>query len=181
MTRQPRIALPLLAALLLAAVVGVAGCGYSSSSKDVSEGQSVKLGVIKYQVVFSRYLNPADQEDSAYLVGQPEPAAGTNYFGVFFQVKNEGDETEPLPKSFTITDSEEKSFTSIPSTSLFAFPLGGELETEEWIPLDGSTAQQGPIEGSLVLFRIPAAASESRPWTLTINGPEGPAKVKLDV
>ena len=44
-----------------------------------------------------------------------------------------------------------------------------------------STPQQGPIEGSLVLFELPASASENRPLTLSIPGPEGPAKVTLDL
>jgi hypothetical protein len=182
MSRQPRIALSLIAALLLSATaLAVSGCGYSSSSKDVVEGQPVKLGDVKYNVVFSRFLNPNDTEDSAYLVGQPPPPPGSTYFGVFFQVKDEGEEARPLPKSFMITDASEQNYESIPSESLYAFPLGGEVETEEWVPVLDSTPQQGPIAGSLVLFRMPAASSESRPWTLTITGPEGPAKVKLDV
>ena len=67
--------LPLLAALALAAVgLAVSACGYSSDSKDVKEGEPVKLGDVQYNVVFSRYLNPNDNEDSAFLVGQPEAA-----------------------------------------------------------------------------------------------------------
>ncbi len=73
-----RLVLPLLAALLLlaAVAVGAAGCGYSSDSKDVVEGEPVKLGDVKYNVVFSRFLNPNDTEDAAYLVGQPKPPVG---------------------------------------------------------------------------------------------------------
>ena len=41
--------------------------------------------------------------------------------------------------------------------------------------------EQGPIEGSLVLFELPASASENRPLTLSIPGPEGPAAVTLDL
>jgi len=68
-----RILLPLLVAL---AVVGlgviVSACG-ESNSVHVDEGQLMKLGPLKYQVTFSRYLNPNDSEDAAYLVGQQEP------------------------------------------------------------------------------------------------------------
>ena len=35
-----------------------------------------------------------------------------------------------------------------------------------------STPQQGPIEGSLALFLLPAAASDNRPLTLHIPGAE---------
>src|SRR4029077_8837695 len=65
--------------------------------------------------------------------------------------------------------------------SLYAFPFGGEVESQEPIPAPDSTPQQGPIEGSLVLFELPASASENRPLTLFIAGPEGPAEVKLDL
>ena len=44
-----------------------------------------------------------------------------------------------------------------------------------------STPQQGPIEGSLVLFLLPDSASENRPLTLEVEGPEGPAEVTLDL
>ena len=70
----------------------------------------------------------------------------------------------------------------IPSESLYAFPFGGEVESQEQIPVLDSTPQQGPIEGSLVLFLLPAAASENRPLTLHIPGPDGEdAEVKLDL
>ena len=32
-----------------------------------------------------------------------------------------------------------------------------------------------------MLFELPASASENRPLTLSIAGPEGPAKVTLDL
>ncbi len=182
MARFRRLAPPLLAALALAAAaLAVSACGWSSSSKDVAEGQTVKLGKVRYNVVFSRYLNASDAEDSAYLVGQPPPPAGSAYFGVFFEVQNEDKAAQALPRSLTITDAEHRVYDSIPSSSLYAFPLGGQVEGEEQIPALDSTPQQGPIEGSLVLFRLPAAASENRPLTLSIPGPEGPARVTLDL
>lgn len=182
MSLQRRPLLPLLAALLLAALALVlTACGYTSTSKNVAEGQTVKLGHLEYTVVFSRYLNPNDNEDSAYLTGQPLPPPGTNYFGVFFQVQNEDNVAHTLPASLKITDAEHQVFPSIPSKSLYALPLGGKVEAEEAEPLPDSPAQQGPIQGSLVLFKLPPSASNNRPLTLTIPGPEGPAKVLLDL
>lgn len=173
---------PILAALSLAALcLGVTACGYSSDSKDVVEGEVVKLGALKYQVIFSRYLNPNDNEDAAYLVGQPPPPKGSNYFGVFLEVKNNSEETQKLASSFKITDAGNQTFEAIPSESLYAFPFGGEVESQEPIPVPDSTPQQGPIEGSLVLFQLPASASENRPLTLSIEGPGGPAEVTLDL
>jgi hypothetical protein len=174
--------LSLLAALVLAVTAfALSACGYSSDSKDVAEGEPVKLGELQYNVVFSRFLNPNDSEDSAYLVGQPEPPEGHNYFGVFIEVQNKSEETHKLADAFTITDAGHQTFDAIPSKSLYALPFGGEVESQEQIPILDSTPQQGPIEGSLVLFELPASASENRPLTLSIPGPEGPAAVTLDL
>jgi hypothetical protein len=182
MVRHRRIPLSLLAALVLAAAtVALAACGYSSDSKDVVEGEPVTLGDLQYNVIFSRFLNSKDNEDSAYLVGQPEPPEGHSYFGVFLEVQNESEEPQTLAKSFTITDAGNQTFEAIPSESLYALQFGGPVESQEQVPVLDSTPQEGPIEGSLVLFELPASASENRPLTLSIPGPEGPATVTLDL
>ena len=182
MPRRHRFVPLVLAALaLIALALFVSACGYSSDSKDVAEGEVVELGDLKYQVVFSRFLNPNDNEDSAYLVGQPPLPKGSSYFGVFLEVQNKSEETQKLAESFTIKDADEETFEAIPSESLYAFPFGGEVESQEPIPVLDSTPEQGPIEGSLVLFELPSVASENRPLTLFIAGPEGPAEVKLDL
>lgn len=178
-----RFALPLLAALGLAVLsLGVAACGYTNESLDVAEGESVNLGELQFNVIFSRYLNPNDSEDSAYLAGQPAPPKGETYFGVFLLVQNESNEAQPLPSTANITDADKQTYDLIPSESLYAFPFGGEVEEQEQIPVLDSTPQQGPIEGSLALFLLPEAASENRPLTLHIPGAEGEeAQVKLDL
>lgn len=182
MPRPCRLASLLSAALALAALaLFVSACGYSSDSKEVVEGEPVKLGELRYNVVFSRFLNPNDNEDAAYLVGQPPPPNGSTYFGIFLEVQNKSEETQTLADSFTITDADEERFDAIPTESLYAFPFGGEVESQEPVPPPDSTPQQGAIEGSLVLFKLPASASENRPLTLSIAGPEGPAEVKLDL
>ena len=181
LARHRRLVLPLIAALVLAAAFTVSACGYSSDSKSVVEGESVSLGDLQYTVIFSRYLNPNDSEDSAYLVGQPAPPAGSTYFGVFFEVQNESHSRQTLPKTLTITDAAHRVYHVIPSESLYALPLGGPAEPQEQVPVLDSTPQEGPIEGSLALFLLPAAASDNRPLTLSIPGPEGPAEVTLDL
>jgi hypothetical protein len=177
-----RLLLPALGALLLvAAGIALSACGYSSDSKDVVEGETVTLGDIHYTVIFSRYLNPNDNEDAGYLVGQPEPPAGSTYFGVFLEAQNEGDSNQKLPSTLTITDVTGKTYHVIPSKSEYALPLGGEVEPDEQVPVLDSTPQQGPIEGALALFLLDEAASNNRPLTLSIPGPEGPAEVTLDL
>jgi hypothetical protein len=183
MSLNRRFALSLLAALALTVLsLGIAACGYSSNSLDVAEGEAVHLGDLQYNVVFSRYLNPNDNEDSAYLAGQPAPPNGSTYFGVFLRVNNESNESQKLPSTMTISDAAEKKYDVIPGESLYQFPFGGEVESQEQIPIDDSTAQQGPIEGSLTLFLLPDEASSNRPLILHIPGTRGEvANVTLDL
>lgn len=173
MPRRSRLVPPLLAALALAGLVlFVSACGYESHEKEVVEGEPVELGELSYNAIFSRYLNRNDNEDSAYLVGQPAPPKGFAYFGVFFEVQNESEEPQTLADGFTIHDADHNEFEALPSESLYALPLGGEVESQEQIPILDSTPEQGAIEGSLVLFLLPDSASEARPLTLTIPGPD---------
>jgi hypothetical protein len=173
---------PLFALLaLLALAVGVSACGYSSDSKQTNEGEPLQLGELKYNVTFSRYLNPNDTEDAAYLVGQEEPPKDNNYFGVFLEVQNESDEPQTLPTSLTITDAEDNEYEVLPSESIFALEFGGTVPAEEQIPVLDSPPQQGPIEGSAAIFLLPEEASANRPLTLHIEGAEEKGEVTLDL
>jgi hypothetical protein len=178
-----RLVLPILAALgLLVLALGVSACGYTNESKDVAEGEAVNLGPLQVNIVFSRYLNPNDSEDAAYLVGQPPAPKGETYFGVFLLIQNESNESQPLPPTAKITDADHQTYELIPSESLYAFPFDGEVEEQEQIPVLDSTPQQWPIEGSLALFLLPEAASENRPLTLHLPGADGEeAQFKLDL
>ena len=183
MLRNRRLVQSLLAALALAAlVVGVSACGYESHEKEVVEGEPVELGELSFNVTFSRFLNPNDNEDSAYLVGQPPPPEGSSYFGVFFEVQNESEEAQALPSTLEITDADHERFDVLPSESLYALELGGEVEPQEQVPVLDSTPDLGPIEGSVAIFLLPASASENRPLTLHIPGADGEkGEVTLDL
>lgn len=182
MHRLRRFALPLLAALALSALTfGVTACGYESHEKHVEEGEPVRLGELSYNVIFSRFLNPNDNEDEAYLVGQPPAPEGSAYFGVFFEVQNESEEPQFLADTLTAHDADGQKFEVLPSESIYALPLGGEVESQEQIPVLDSTPQLGAIEGSVAIFLLPASASENRPLTLEIPGPDGPGEVTLDL
>jgi hypothetical protein len=172
----------LLAAAVAATALLAAGCGASNDSKDVSEGEPVQLGDISYNVIFSRYLNPNDPEDMAYLVGQPPLGKDDLYLGIFLQVQNHSkDSKATLPDKLTIRDTEGNEYGSVPSKSLFALDLGGSIAPEDTVPIPDSTAQTGPIAGSLVLFKIPTSATETRPLTMSIPGQDGPAEIELDL
>jgi hypothetical protein len=183
MSLNRRLVLPLLAALTLAALAaGVSACGYESHEKEVVEGEPVELGELSFNVTFSRYLNPNDTEDSAYLVGQPEAPEGSTYFGVFFEVQNESEEPQTLPSTLKITDADHNDFEVLPSESLYALQLGGEVEAEEQVPVLDSTADLGPIEGLVAIFLLPESANENRPLTLHIPGADGEnGEVTLDL
>src|SRR3954454_3841167 len=99
--------------VLVAAAVALAGCGDKTDYVRIAdtEGISVDVGNLVYQVQLSRYLNPADVEDKEYLTGLPAgttPALGGDetWFGVFMRVKNYTDETLTPTKQFSITDTE---------------------------------------------------------------------------
>ena len=177
-----RLILPLLLAL---AVVGlgtvVSACG-SSESHEVVEGEVLKLGELDYTVTFSRYLNINDNEDASYLVGKEEPEKESAYFGVWFEVQNDTENIQNLPSEMTITDADHNEYKALESESIFAFPMGGTIEGEEQIPVLDSPAQQGPIEGALVVFELTDEASENRPLTLHFESPEGEkGEVELDL
>lgn len=181
MAPSRRTVLPLLAAIALLTALGLAACGSEEHPTEVVEGQPVTLGELQYNVTFSRILNPNDNEDSAYLVGQPPSPEGSSYFGVFLEVQNEDEEPHQLPEALTIHTPEGEEFEAVESESLYAFPLGEEVEAQEQIPVLDSTAQQGPIEGSLAIFLLPEDATENRPLIMEIPGEGGPAEVTLDL
>jgi hypothetical protein len=168
-------------AALLALTVGVSACGYSSDSKHTNEGEPLELGELEYNVTFSRYLNPNDTEDEAYLEGQKEPPKGESYFGVFFEVQNKSDEPQQLPSTLTITDADDQEYEVLPSDSIFALPFEGTVEAEEQVPVLDSAAQLGAIEGSVAIFLLPEEASENRPLTLHIEGADEKGEVTLDL
>jgi hypothetical protein len=182
LTNRRRFTTPLLAALMLVVLaLGVAACG-SSDPREVEEGEVVKIDGLKYSVVFSRYLNPNDNEDAAYLKGLEPAQNGHNYFGVFLQVKNPSHETKDLVNELTITDAEGQKFEAIENESEFAFPLGAQVTENEWIPELDTTASSGPIQGSVVIFEVPEEVSANRPLLLHIPGPSKESGiVKLDL
>ena len=176
MIRNRRFAPLMLAAAVLALMVmGLAACGYSDDSTSVNEGEVLKLGELKYTVAFSRYLNPNDSEDAAYLAGQPKAPDGSHYFGVFLEVQNPTSESQKLTSTMTITDATHKTYKLTPSESLYAMPFGTELEEHEQIPVLDSTAQQGPLQSTVALFLLPEEVSSNRPLLLHVPGRNGEA------
>jgi len=180
-TARLGVALVLASALIVAALVS--GCETSpEDALSVDEGQPVRLGELLYNVQISRFLNPKDPEDKAYLAGEPTPPKDKLYLGVFMLIENQSDTAQDVPTEFTIVDTAGTEFKPIPSQSLFALKLGGKVSAGSQLPEPESTAASGPIEGAMVLFLIDQAATEERPLTLDIPSPTGPTgEVELDI
>jgi hypothetical protein len=177
--------------------MALGACG-SSDKKDTAgtyagEGgvaaPYLSLGPLVYQVQISRALNPADEEDSAYLAGlsaaQAKLGFGEEWFGVFIQVYNHGEHPQQAATHLTIADSEGTTYTPVTPVgsnpyiySAAVIPAGGQ------IPGANSTAASGPTQGALLLFRIKLDSLNNRPIKLKILDPSNPllsVSAELDV
>ena len=138
------------------------------------EGQTVKVGGLSYTVFITRELNLRDPEDHDYFSG-PEAPPGFAYFGVFIQVCNDYNHvphaSTPV-NNFRIIDTENKQYnpTPLPPSDVFAY-RPRPLSAKECVPTPGSAPAAGPIGGSLLLFKLPVASIENRPFDLEIDPP----------
>jgi hypothetical protein len=169
------------AILSLAALV-LAACGASNDELNVKEGEPVTLGDLRYNVTITRFLNPSDEEDRAYLLGQPPQANDKLYLGVFMQIENEGDSPQTIPTGFKVTDTQHNEYLPVKSRSAFALDLGGPIPPNGEVPELETAAARGPIEGGMVLFVIQDASTENRPLELEIPSSSGESgEVELDI
>jgi hypothetical protein len=172
---------------VLASVV-FAGCGEKSDYVRFAEteGIYVDVGDLVYQVQVSRYLNPGDIEDKAYLVGLPintQVGADETWFGVFMRVKNYTDRTLTPTTDFVIVDTEENEFRPIKQDDSNPFAYNpGPLPPHEVYPNPQSAAANGPVQGSLILFKLKTDSLQNRPLVLHIEqAGQEPAEIDLDL
>src|SRR3954467_5136713 len=114
--------------VLVAAAVALAGCGDKTDYVRIAdtEGISVDVGNLVYQVQLSRYLNPGDVEDKEYLTGLPintKLGADETWFGVFMRVKNYTDGGLDPSTDFVIKDTQGNEFRPIhlDESNVFAY------------------------------------------------------------
>lgn len=173
---RPLLVLTALAALAL----GASACAEEEHGVLV-EGEPIELGDLEYKVQFTRLLNIHDVEDSAYLVGHEPPQPGHSYLGVFVAIKNLSEENSAeLAEDFKIVDTDNNTFRPLESESLYALDLGATVGPLDLVPAPDSTAEVGPIEGSLILFEITDESIENRPLEFIIPGPDDEARVEID-
>lgn len=181
----PKTRLGAVAMLAAAAFAGLllSGCGTNpADTLRVDEGEAMQLGDLVYNVQISRFLNPRDGEDKAYLTGQPPPPNNEFYLGVFMEIENQAGSLQRVPTRFRVVDTEGTEFEPLPSDSLFALDLGGKVTPDGELPEPETTAANGPIQGAMVLFLVDRAALENRPLVLQIPSSTGSVgHVELDI
>jgi hypothetical protein len=170
------------------AALALAGCGtkHAYVHEAETEGVYVDVGDLVYQVQMSRFLNPGDREDAEYLAGLPEgtPALTSDetWFGVWMRVKNYTNETLQPAQEMFIMDTQEDRFDPVElPDSPFAYNPG-PLGADQVYPLPDTAAASGPVQGSLILFRLSNDALQNRPLILHIEQPGAePSEISLDL
>ena len=176
--------------LLATALVALAGCGGGTGVVTTAETEGLYLDIngLKYQIEMSRYMNEADDEDAEYLVGLPEstepPAEDETWFGVWVRVENTSeDETRPAADTWEIHDTQENIYRPIPidtDINPFAFePV--DVPPKTVIPLADTAAGQGPIQGSLLLFKLKVDSLQNRPLELKFSNGGGGVEGTYDL
>jgi hypothetical protein len=165
--------------VLAVALFALAGTGCGNEDTAVvadTEGLYLDINGLKYQVQMSRYMNANDVEDSEYLIGLPagtaQPSADETWFGVWIRVENDSDEPRPAANTWEIHDTQDNVYRPIPldtNINPFAFEKGVEVPPMTVLPLASSAAGQGPIQGSLLLFKLTNDSLQNRPLELRFS------------
>src|SRR4051812_14656936 len=168
--------------LLVFVAAFAVGCGSKSgegqgrSLEAQQEGMYIDYGDLTYQVQLSRFLNPGDPEDKQYLQGlpqgiNPQLPGDETWFGVWMRVKNYSDGALTPTNDFTIIDTEKNEFRPVPldvKTNPFVYdPF--ELQHAQVLPAPDTAAASGPIQGSLILFRLKTDSLQNRPLVLHLD------------
>jgi hypothetical protein len=180
----------------LVAAVAVSACGNTSSQTTTGTyaGESGKnapylhVGPLVYEVQLSRELNPANNEDAAYLKGLTPAQAllkpGEEWFAVFMQVRNPTNLPRPATPNITIEDTQNNRYLPIIPGPTNEFAYRAELvPANSLIPVPGTPASRGGTNGQLLLYKIKTTSLNNRPIEVRIIDPVTgkEAKAILDV
>jgi hypothetical protein len=189
--RLPRYRL-LASTIALGLALGLTACGSSKHPSDATaenNGFYVKAGDVTYQLQISRELNQYATEDSQYLTGLPagtsQPSADQLWYGVFLWAKNDTHHAETTSDRFEIIDTQGDRYFPVhlnPTANEYAW-TSQQLPPLATEPGFDSTAEFGPTQGGLVLFKLNTSVYANRPLTLEIfpPGSSKPSTISLDL
>jgi hypothetical protein len=177
----------LLTLLALGAALVFAGCAnkLETRTQGETEGVYIDVGQLKYQVQISRILNPNDIEDRNYLTQLPDgtlpPKPDEAWFGIWLRVENTSSKKSwPTASSFEIRDTQENVFKPYQQTgNVFAYQPVDKLGPNAILPNSESPAGSGPIQGSLLLFKLTTTSLANRPLEFRIISPTDPNNVGI--
>ncbi len=182
-------------ALLAALALGACGDSHTKVTTGTYAGESganapyLDVGPLTYEVQLSRELNPANSEDAAYLqgltAGERRLAPGQEWFAVFVQVYNKSSQPLPSSSELTISDSQNNTYMPVVPSQINPFAYRpGTVAAKGQLPVADTTADSGPTQGALLLYKIQAVSLDNRPLQLKIADPADPAQTataELDV
>jgi hypothetical protein len=189
MSSRLRKLIPVALSVLAVVLLGACGESHTKVTTGTYAGESgqnapyLDVGPLIYQVQLSRQLNPANSEDAGYLQGltpaEQKLNTGEEWFGVFMQVYNTHDATAyPSTEHITISDTQGNVYTPLPP------PLGNPyayraryVSPSSVVPPADTTAQFGPTQGALLLFKIKVVSLDNRPLKVKIVDPNDPTQV----
>lgn len=191
MTNRIQRFLLLTSAVLLAALTLAACGGDHATTHGESEGAYVTAGSLVYQVQMSRELNPANVEDAELLEGLPADtpalAGDEEWFGVWLRAQNATDEPSESAEEFKIIDTTGTEYEPIelPESNPLSYrPAVVEgKDGQPVLPDPDSIAGAGPVQGTMLLFKLKTDVYSNRPIELEIVPPDGgePSKIVLDL
>src|SRR5688572_1972237 len=170
--------------LALLVAVPLVGCGEEEGEEALEsvEGEPLHLDELIYNVAITRFLNPEELEDAAYLVGQEPEPSGKSYLAVFMLIKNDNeDEAVESADGYLVTDAGGRRYEPLPSESPYAMEIGATVEPDGTIPEPDTTAADGPTQGAMLLFLVDDDVSEERPLELDIEAAGETGVVELDI
>jgi len=184
---------PLVGALLAALTLAACGSDHGPITRGELEAVNVQAGNLVYQVQLSRQLNPAAVDDSEYLEGVASSEAtlrdDQTWFGVWVRAENTTDTPHRATGEFAIRDAQDNEYepVEIDDANPFKYvPRVVEQSSGNGQPLlpdPMSASGSGPIQGSMLLFKVPYSIYQNSPVELEITPAEGgqPSTVTLDM
>lgn len=184
---------PLVGALLVA--LSFAACGYNASepvTRGENESVNVQAGDLVYQVQISRALNPSSVQDAQFLEGvdpaEAELRPEDQFFGVWIRAENTTDRPHLSAGDFRLLDAAGNEYEPIKIEETNPFKYSAKVVEKKTgngqpiLPDPNSASGAGPIQGSLVLFKVPHSIYQNAPVEFEITPEEGlVSTVQLDM